>query len=600
MKIRINQDVTFNWKLTVEGESVDLSKLELSVEITTPSNKKAEIIPTIKFDTLEFNYRPKQIGEYVLSAYLNRFKDGETALDIKAFEGVKYSWNQDFSTNGNLEANNVELAGDFNFLSKVDIYNKLEIHKITYTGLAELRNNAQLTSGTFYRITDYITTTTQPNTRSVGHPFDIVVLALSENELSEQAWAIQHEGDTYFANNELSSWKIWYCIDNDTNRFAWADSVNGKGVIYRMIDEFNNDVPYDFKNIQFKDPNSPNNNFYYFTFSGYGEDETDYSILRTTNIFSNTISPFYGSDRTNNATQTINKILFSVGGDGNCYGNYFGSGCYNITLASYCYNNTFGNDCYSNSLYPYCSNNTFGDDCHSNKLNLRCSYNIFEYKCYSNTLGEECRNNTFRNSCFSNSLDNRCSNNSFGNGCYSNSFGNGCNYNSFGNGCYSNSLNGNCYNNYFGERCYSNSLGTACNSNSFGNGCYSNSFDNDCYYNSFGNYCSYNALGNDCLFNSFGNGCSYIKFASNSSASNKYKYYRHNHFGDGCLYIIFTGAETASSSNQVQKYNFAQGLQGTSSNYLTVDGVRNRAYETKVAKNSKGELKIYCEADSIQ
>ena len=115
MKIRINQDVTFNWKLTVEGESVDLSKLELSVEITTPSNKKVEITPNIQFDTLEFNYRPKQVGEYILSAYLNRFKDGETALDIKAFEGVKYSWNQDFSTDDNLEANYVELAGDFNF-----------------------------------------------------------------------------------------------------------------------------------------------------------------------------------------------------------------------------------------------------------------------------------------------------------------------------------------------------------------------------------------------------------------------------------------------------------------------------------------------------
>ena len=116
MKIRINQDVTFNWKLTVGGESVDLSKLELSVEITTPSNKKTEITPNIQFDTLEFNYRPKQVGEYILSAYLNRFKDGETALDIKAFEGVKYTWNQDFSINDNLEANYVELAGDFNFV----------------------------------------------------------------------------------------------------------------------------------------------------------------------------------------------------------------------------------------------------------------------------------------------------------------------------------------------------------------------------------------------------------------------------------------------------------------------------------------------------
>ena len=33
---------------------------------------------------------------------------------------------------------------------------------------------------------------------------------------------------------------------------VYTVSQKGKGVIYRMIDEFNNDVPYDFKNIQFK------------------------------------------------------------------------------------------------------------------------------------------------------------------------------------------------------------------------------------------------------------------------------------------------------------------------------------------------------------
>lgn len=69
---------------------------------------------------------------------------------------------------------------------------------------------------------------------------------------------------------------------------------------------------------------------------------------------------------------------------------------------------------------------------------------------------------------------------------------------------------------------------------------------------------------------------------------------------DGCKYIVFKGAETSSSNAQVQNYNFAQGLQGTSDVYLTVDGVRNRSYETKVARNSAGELKIYCEADLVQ
>ena len=39
---------------------------------------------------------------------------------------------------------------------------------------------------------------------------------------------------------------------------------------------------------------------------------------------------------------------------------------------------------------------------------------------------------------------------------------------------------------------------------------------------------------------------------------------------------------------------------GNSDIYIAVDGKRGRAYETKVAKNSNGELKIYCEADSIQ
>lgn len=122
---------------------------------------------------------------------------------------------------------------------------------ITWAELKALRDANGLKSGTFYRITDYVTTTTQENTQSAGHPFDVIVLALSENKLSEEAYAALHDGDTYFAKSNLSAWKLWYCLDNDTKRFAWADAENGKGVIYRMIDEWNNDVPYDFKNIKF-------------------------------------------------------------------------------------------------------------------------------------------------------------------------------------------------------------------------------------------------------------------------------------------------------------------------------------------------------------
>ena len=134
---------------------------------------------------------------------------------------------------------------------------------ITYTDLKFLKDNSQLVPGTYYRIIDYVTkingtydlsaevgdTAWFPYARSVEHPFDLVVKALSVDILDENASAIQHSGDIYFSDSKLSAWKIKYTIDNDAVMYAWADTINGKGVIYYMKDEFNNEAGYDFKNI---------------------------------------------------------------------------------------------------------------------------------------------------------------------------------------------------------------------------------------------------------------------------------------------------------------------------------------------------------------
>ena len=353
---------------------------------------------------------------------------------------------------------------------KLENITSTTIIEITWSDLKAKRDAGELTLGQLYRITDYQCTTVQSNTRSAGNQFDVIVLALTNNTLSEQAWAALHSGDTYFANNNLSAWKLWYCLDNDTTRFAWADNTsgNGKGVIYRMIDEFNNDVPYDFKNIQFKHPiNTPTYRYYYYTFASEDtENNTDYSLSAIHNIYSNKILPYIEDGK-----QNINKILF---------------------MGSSCYGNTFGINCYNNSFLHSCAFNTFG------------------------------------------------------------------------------------------------------------NSCYLNIFGNYYFNNTFGNYCNNNIFGNHFRHNTFGNVCQFLKFSADSSALTIYSYYKNNHFGDGCQYIVFKGAETASLNAQVQNYNFAQGLQGTSDAYLTVDGIRNRSYETKVAKNSAGELKIYCEADLVQ
>jgi hypothetical protein len=195
----------------------------------------------------------------------------------------------------------------------------------TYAELKALRDSGKLVVGQQYRITDYVATTSDPETQSANHPFDIIVTADSANVLNENARAIQHEGDEYFATSNLAAWKLKYCLDNDTERFGWAQTyavnyildattamqtvldegivlitsndttyegypykfqneyagvmyspsetfstmttvksakygdvpidsltkveTQGKGVIYQLIDEHNNDIPYDFKGI---------------------------------------------------------------------------------------------------------------------------------------------------------------------------------------------------------------------------------------------------------------------------------------------------------------------------------------------------------------
>ena len=163
---------------------------------------------------------------------------------------------------------------------------------LEYSELKKLRDDGQLIPGYQYRITDYVTTTTQTNTKSAGNVFDVIVLAISTHELSHNARAIQHEGDTYFDGNDLGAWELWYDLDNDTNKYAWADAINGKGVIYRMIDDKANDCPYDFKNILFYNTvytDIPTKDKYYYTFSYvvFGNQLYDGSVEKQVNLVEN-------------------------------------------------------------------------------------------------------------------------------------------------------------------------------------------------------------------------------------------------------------------------------------------------------------------------
>lgn len=290
---------------------------------------------------------------------------------------------------------------------------------ITYSSLKALRDGGSLVKGMWYRITDYVATTKQSETKSANHPFDVIVLATSESELSHLARAIAHEGDTYFNGNDLGAWELWYDLDNDTTKYEWADATNGKGVIYRMIDEKRNDCPYDFKNILFyndKYTSSTTSDKYYYTFSyvvsGVLYDGT--VEKQVTTCYGNNMGMYVS-----NKKRSLNNNVWR-----------------HIAFRESCYYNNFGNDCIYNTFERNCYYNNFGNDCYSN---------IFRNSCWSNTFGNSCGYNTFGDGCSCNTFGNYCYSNTFGNYCYSNTFGNSCEYNTFGSNCKFNTLGDSCY-----------------------------------------------------------------------------------------------------------------------------------------------------------
>lgn len=196
---------------------------------------------------------------------------------------------------------------------------------ITYAELLTKTQEGKLTPGQQYRITDYVTTTVQSNTHSAGHAFDIIVTADSTTTLNENARACLHAGDTYFASSDLAAWQIKYDIVNDTDLYAWADSTNGKGVIYEMTDEFGNTCPYDFKNIQFNDDGT-----YRYTFDVNGQ---DWSLNKNRYCYDNRI-------KTNQSReQTLNYIIFKhTSASTRFYNNTIDSNCHNLIFSGATYN----------------------------------------------------------------------------------------------------------------------------------------------------------------------------------------------------------------------------------------------------------------------
>lgn len=348
---------------------------------------------------------------------------------------------------------------------------------VTYAELVTLRDSGELRPGTYYRITDYETTVANdPEARSAGHVFDLIVLATAPGMLSEEAMAIKspdRDPDDYFATAKLEAWKVWYCLDNDTTRFQWANTENGKGVIYRLIDEWGNDCPYDFKNIQFKryrvtdDCLSGELATLDGLYLGYDGELQDLDVIEQDYIWAYTFS--------------LGDMLGAPDDASNCGFNGSGIG------AGYSAKGFYGD----NVILP-CSCRVTRDEEQSysvfclNNIVIYANNNQFSCLLSGNRIGSECLNMTISG--------------------------------------YDNNISHDCRNIITGDICYANNFETGCGLITFRNGCRHNTFGSDCYHNTFGSGCGYNTFGSD-LRNIILNGCVDFVAVTGGASSDSHVHY---------------------------------------------------------------------------
>ena len=388
---------------------------------------------------------------------------------------------------------------------------------VTYAELKTLRDNSQLVEGQYYRITDFVTTVDQEDAKSAGHRFDIIVLATSSNTLNENALAAKHAEDTYFDNSNLDAWELKYDLDNDKSKYAWADETNGKGVIYYMKDEFNNECSYDFKNVLFKRYKLKNKSGLHFADHSGEANIIKQAFLNLQDSLDSSIKsynmPFYytrgidiegylvsGADIYNQdsiyESYDEGALVFDENSGGNYVALYSSWDIYDIiaevedTNGEWFY--TFSNKAIDADAVDASLSKQTDVECYNNSIKEYIDYGLYNLN-----------NNIF----IINSMGSVHSNN-FNTNCYNNTFGSS-NFNTFGEYCKSNIMNEGCYSNTFGSDCHFNIIGS-CRYNILGGFCYSNIIMGDS--NTFGNW--YES-------NTFASGISEVSFELYTTGSSK-------------------------------------------------------------------------------
>ncbi|MEE1091343.1 MAG: hypothetical protein UH103_07960 [Paludibacteraceae bacterium] len=374
-----------------------------------------------------------------------------------------------------------------------------------------------------------------------GFPYKFTVNV--ENQLAEFYFAHLEleEGEGFIPNKFVSGGIVQ---DDMPISLIHINSEEGKGVIYKMIDEHNNSCGYDFKNVQFKrykitatkENPSEEECIFYNQYVGLKPKEEPQTLPDGYDIDINDYKYLYTFSIITNVDVKDNSLGLDLTSDG-------------IGFFKLCKQNTIKENIsvFSGLAFAFALNNNVFV---SNYISPEYIENL---GVCNNELDFSCEDNTFLNAIRDNKLGTSCVFNLIGHGCYNIIMSNNC---------YNNTINGEAYSNIFMSDCCYNWLGKDCNKNLFGQSSTNNILQQNCYYLSIGNFCY-----NNVICNSFS-------------------------------ITLFDGVNHVSIGDYNGNTKNAQVLNGTRDNQINFE--KNANYTQIAGLDSQGNLKIWNPADLVQ
>lgn len=313
-----------------------------------------------------------------------------------------------------------------------------DVIPVTYEFLVDLKDTSNLVPGNKYRIIDYETIFDSSNIfgtdrfiDSAGHRFDIIVTAISNSEIDSDANAVYNDSDEYFANSDLSAWKLKYTINNTIGCIDLS-SERAPGFTYSRKDYFYTGVYTSYNGEDYYEYQNSSGTIYYLK-------SASPCFLHNKEIFRRNGSSFV---KASTFTKCWNRrpigkgIIYSMEDE-------FGNRCpYDFkNLISYKLGGTDGHYTFDSNIdYPRDLSMSANGGVYNNVIGPNLTSGN-QYKTNKIILLGECCNNIFGNDTYGITLNNS-SYNRFGDGCNNitlkypdGSPVSNLTYNSFGNGC---------------------------------------------------------------------------------------------------------------------------------------------------------------------